>query len=160
MLMRYDPFREFERLTQQPSRAAARRPAMMPMDAYRRGDQLVTHFDLPGVDPDAIELTVEQNVMTVKAERSWPPAEGDEILVSEREEGSFSRQVFLGEGLDIDHLVARYAHGVLTVTIPVAHAPKPRKVPIARSEDDEVIKAASPSTRRRSPSTSRPRPTT
>jgi HSP20 family protein len=113
MLMRYDPFREFERLTQQPSRAAARRPAMMPMDAYRRGDQLVTHFDLPGVDPDAIELTVEQNVMTVKAERSWPPAEGDEILVSEREEGSFSRQVFLGEGLDIDHLVARYAHGVL-----------------------------------------------
>jgi HSP20 family molecular chaperone IbpA len=68
---------------------------------------------LPGVDPDAIELTVEQNVMTVKAERSWPPVEGDEILVSEREEGSFSRQVFLGEGLDIDHLVARYAHGVL-----------------------------------------------
>jgi HSP20 family protein len=129
MLMRYDPFREFERLTQQ-AWGTGNRSAMMPMDAYRRSDRLIAHFDLPGVDVDSVEVTVEKNVLTVKGERSFPPAEGDEILVSERAQGSFGRQLFLGEGLDVDRIEARYEHGVLTLTIPVAEQAKPRKVAI------------------------------
>lgn len=140
MVMHYDPFREFERLTQNVA-GTRRRPAMMPMDAYRRGGRLVLHFDLPGVDPDAIELTVEKNVLTVKAERSWPPHEGDEILVSERQEGNFSRQVLLGEGLDTGRVEARYDAGVLTVTIPVAETARPRKVAVTRGEAEKVVNA-------------------
>jgi HSP20 family protein len=141
MLMRYDPFREFERLTQQ-AWGAGSRTAMMPMDAYRRSDRLVAHFDLPGVDPDSVEVTIEKNVLSVKAERSFPPAEGDEILISERAQGSFARQVFLGEGLDVDHIEARYEHGVLTLTIPVAEQAKPRKVAINVTDDARKVSAS------------------
>ena len=129
MLMRYDPFREFERLAQQ-NWGPTTRPAMMPMDAYRRDDRLVAHFDIPGVDPDAVEVTVEKNVLTVKASRSWTREEGDEVIVNERPQGDFSRQLFLGEGLDADHIDASYDNGVLTVTIPVAAQAKPRRVEI------------------------------
>lgn len=138
MVMRYDPFREFDRLTQQLV-GTRRRPRMMPMDAYRRGDRYIIHFDLPGVESDAIELTAEKNVLTVKAERSWTPAEGDEVLAAERPEGSFSRQVFVGEGLDLNRVEAHYDAGVLTVTIPVAETAKPRKVTITRGQGDKVI---------------------
>jgi HSP20 family protein len=128
MLMRFDPFREFDRWVQQAWNGD--RTAAMPMDAYRRGDAFLVHFDLPGIDPDSIELTVEKNVLTVKAERTWTRAEGDEILVAERPQGSFTRQLFLGESLDADHIEASYDNGVLTLTVPVAEQAKPRKVSI------------------------------
>ncbi len=132
MLMRFDPFRELDRLAEQ-TWGGARLPAM-PMDAYRRGDHFVVHFDLPGVDPDSIDLTVERNVLTVKAERRWTPAEGQEVLTAERPQGSFSRQIFLAETLDTDHIEASYDAGVLTVRIPVAEAAKPRRVSIGQGD--------------------------
>jgi HSP20 family protein len=103
------------------------------MDAYRRGDQFLIHLDLPGVDPDAVELTVEQNVLTIKAERRFEPKEGDELVIAERPQGTFTRQLMLGESLDTDSLEADYDQGVLTLRIPVAEAAKPRRVEITKS---------------------------
>jgi HSP20 family protein len=103
----------------------------MPLDAYRHDEELVVDLDLPGIDPESVDLTVEKNVLTVTAERLERRNEGDEVLVSERPYGRFSRQLFLGEGLDIDRVTASYEHGVLTVRIPVAEQAKPRKVDIA-----------------------------
>jgi len=138
MLMRFDPFRELDRLRQQASAGA---PAVMPIDAYRRGDRVVMHFDLPGVEPSTIDLTVEQDVLMVRAERTWLEAEGDEIIVAERPQGIFTRQLFLGESLDGDRIEANYEHGVLTVTIPVAEQAKPRKVEITSGGKVESIQA-------------------
>src|SRR5438105_9342199 len=118
MLMRTDPFRELDRLTQQVFGTVAR-PAAMPMEAYRKGDTFYVQFDLPGIDPNSIDLTVEQNVLTVRAERPATEPDGVEMLVSERPAGTFSRQVFLGESLDADDLRADYTAGGLTLTIPV-----------------------------------------
>ena len=128
MLMRFDPFRELDRLSQQP--VTGLRTPSMPMDAYRHGDHFVVHFDMPGLDPSTIELTVEKNVLTVSAERSWQPGEGDQVIISERPQGRFTRQLFLGEGLDADRIEASCDNGVLTVTVPVAEKAKPRKVSI------------------------------
>jgi HSP20 family protein len=130
MLMRFDPFRELDRLTQQTFGPG--RPAPMPMDAYRDGDRFVVRFDLPGVDVGSIDLTVEKNVLTVAAERSWARREGDEWLVSERPQGHFSRQLFLGEGLGGDRVEAAYDNGVLTITVPVAEQAKPRRVEVSQ----------------------------
>jgi HSP20 family protein len=144
MLMRFDPFREldrqFDRLSQRNWAAG-----VMPIDAYRRGDHFYVHFDLPGVDADSVDLEVEKNVLTVRAERSWEPAEGDEVVVAERPRGTFSRQLFLGETLDTEHIEANYDKGVLTVSIPVAEAAKPRKVSIGASGNGkaEAINASS-----------------
>jgi len=132
LLMRFDPFREFERLSQQSW--GQNRWSVLPMDAYRHGDQFLVHFDLPGADPSSIELTVEKNVLTVKAERQWQRGEGDEVLVAERPQGSFTRQLFLGETLDTDNIQANYENGVLSLTIPVAEKAKPRKVEITSSD--------------------------
>ena len=134
MLMRTDPFREFDRLAQQvlgSGQGTWSRPTAMPMDAYRRGEEFVVEFDLPGVDPDAIELSVERNVLTVRAERR-PTNRDDsvEMQVSERTLGVFSRQLFLGDSLDTDHIAAAYESGVLTLTIPVAERAKPRSITI------------------------------
>ena len=96
------------------------RPTAMPMDAYRVGDEFVVAFDLPGVLPDAIELDVERNVLNVRAERRSPAPEGAEMIVAERPTGSFTRQLFLGDTLDTDHIDASYDSGVLTLRIPVA----------------------------------------
>jgi HSP20 family protein len=137
MLMRFDPFRDLDRLTQQLWNTTGNGNAglrAMPMDAYRRGDRFVVHFDLPGVNPDAIDLTIEKNVLTVSAERRWERQEDDEPVAAERLQGSFTRQLFLGETLDPDHVEARYEHGVLTLTIPVAEAAKPRKVTVAAGD--------------------------
>jgi len=138
MLMRTDPFRELDRLTQQvfgPTAGTWSRPTAMPMDAYRAGDQFVVAFDLPGVDPDAIELDVERNVLTVKAERR-PVATGEhvEMQVAERPLGVFSRQLFLGDTLDADHVDAGYDAGVLTLRIPIAEKAKPRKISISNTD--------------------------
>jgi HSP20 family protein len=129
MLMRTDPFREFDRLTQAMLGSTAR-PNVMPMDAYRDNSSFVVHLDLPGVDADSIDLTVEQNVLTVHAERKPPVGDSAERVVDERSYGVFSRQLFLGETLDTDHLSADYEAGVLTITIPVAERAKPRKVQV------------------------------
>ena len=139
MLMRTDPFREFDRLAQQLTGAATpgtwSRPTPMPMDAYRSGDEYVVMFDLPGVTPDAIDLDVERNVLTVKAERR-PAAldENVEMQVSERPLGVFSRQLFLGDTLDADRISASYDNGVLTLKIPVAAQAKPRKIAISAGD--------------------------
>src|ERR1051326_3591191 len=125
--MRTDPFRDLDRVFQQMTSAAAL-PAAMPLDAYRNGDEFVIHFDLPGITPDAIDLSVEKNVLTLKAERKRPEQQGAEWLVRERQQGTFSRSVFLGESLDTDRLEATYTDGVLTVRLPVAEKAKPRKI--------------------------------
>jgi HSP20 family protein len=129
--MRFDPFRELDSLTQMINRQGSRSPQLMAMDAYREGDRFIVKFDLPGVDPDSVNLTVEKNVLSVRAERTWQPAEGVEVLVSERPQGGVSRQLFLGENLDTEHIEATLKDGVLTLTIPVAEQAKPRRVAIA-----------------------------
>ena len=133
MLMRTDPFRDLDRLTQQVF-GTATRPAAMPIDAYRSGEEFVVQFDLPGVDAQSIDLTVEKNVLTVHAERKRSAGEGVELLVSERPQGMFSRQLFLGETLDTERIDAQYADGVLTLRLPIAEKAKPRRVPINVSE--------------------------
>jgi HSP20 family protein len=147
MVMRFDPFRELDRMTQLLSQPGgpSRQSSSMPMDAYRDGDRFVIHFDLPGVDPSSIDLTVEKNVLTVRAERKWTPTEGQEVLVSERSQGTFSRQLFLGESLDADRLEASYDRGVLTLTIPVAEKAKPRKVEVRAGEGGQTIPASATS---------------
>jgi HSP20 family protein len=144
MLMRTDPFRELDRLTQQVFGNAGTwsRPTAMPMDAYRVGDEFVVAFDLPGVTPDAIELDVERNVLTVKAERRPTVTSDAEMQVAERPLGAFSRQLFLGDTLDTEHIQANYEAGVLTLRIPVAEQAKPRKIEIAGADTDrKEIKA-------------------
>ena len=139
MLMRFDPFKDFERWAQQLS-GGIRNP-VMPMDAYRAGDRWVAAFDLPGFDPAEIDVTVEKNVLTVRAERSWAAQEGDEVVVSERPQGVFTRQLYLGDGLDADHIDASYENGVLTVRLPVAEQAKPRKVEITSAGGQKAIEA-------------------
>jgi len=136
MLMRTDPFREFDRLAQQMFRGGGTlaNPAAMPMDAWREGDAFVVEFDLPGVDPDSIDLDVERNVVTIKAER--PARENaEEMFAAERARGTFSRQLVLGDNLDTEHIEASYDAGVLTLRIPVAEQAKPRKIEITRSDE-------------------------
>lgn len=144
MLMRTDPFRELDRLTQQflGSAGTWSRPAPMPLDAYRAGDEYVICFDLPGVDPEAIDIDVERNMLTVKAERR-PRHEGDDVKweLSERPLGIFSRQVMLSDTLDPAGISADYDAGVLTLKIPVAEKAKPRKVAITHSGDRKQIQA-------------------
>jgi HSP20 family protein len=139
MLMRTDPFRELDRFAQQAfgSPGTWSKPAAMPMDAYRAGDEFVVCFDLPGVTKDAIELDIERNVLTVKAERRPLPGGGDvQMQVSERPLGVFSRQLFLGDTLDADRIAADYEAGVLTLRIPVAEKAKPRRIEIAGEDSD------------------------
>ena len=138
MLMRTDPFREFDRLTQQVlgTTGTWSHPTPMPLDAYRAGEEYVICFDLPGVAAEAIELNVERNVLTVKAERRPTVPEGDvEMQVAERPLGVFSRQLFLGDTLDTDRIHADHTNGVLTLRIPIAEKAKPRKIEIAVGGD-------------------------
>lgn len=141
MLMRTDPFRELDRVSQQlfGTSGTATRPTVMPMDAYRSGQEYVVQFDLPGVAPDSIDLDVERNVLTVKAERGPGYAEDDDVQVSERPRGVFSRQLFLGETLDTDNIAAHYDAGVLTLRIPMAEQAKPRKIAITGGEGRKEI---------------------
>lgn len=147
MLMRFDPFRELDRLTSQV--VGTTRQSVMPMDAYRHGDRFLVHFDLPGVDPGSIDLTVERNVLTVTAERSWHREEGHEVLVTERPQGRFTRRLFLADSLDTERIEATYDAGVLTVAIPVAETARPRKVEVTAGDGGRTaIAADSPDTTR------------
>jgi len=138
MLMRTDPFRDFDRLVQQVAGTPAR-PAVMPMDAYRNQDTFLVQFDLPGVETEKIDLTVEKNVLTVHAERNRPTSSDNiEMVANERPQGTFSRQLFLGDTLDPDGIEADYQSGVLTLRIPISERAKPRKVEISTRDDQPV----------------------
>jgi HSP20 family protein len=141
MLMRTDPFRELDRLAQQLMGPGTwSRPSAMPMDAYRDGDEYVVAFDLPGVSPDAIDIDVERNMLTVRAERQ-PVAKGDDVQVelSERPLGAFSRQIVLADTLDTERIAADYDAGVLTLRIPIAERAKPRKITISGESSRKEI---------------------
>jgi HSP20 family protein len=143
-IIRSDPFREWDRLSQQLwGLSHGPRVLAMPFDAYRSGDSFVLEFDLPGVDPDSIDLTVDDTVLTVQAVRPAETAnEGVEKLVAERLHGTFRRQVLLGDNLDAEHMEARYADGVLTLTIPMAVKAEPRRIPVSRSSEAKEIKTS------------------
>jgi HSP20 family protein len=134
MLMRTDPFRELDRLTQQVFGTAAR-PAAMPMDAWQEDGEFVVAFDLPGVNVDSVDLDIERNVLTVRAERRDATQPNVELIASERPRGVFSRQLILGDTLDTEKVKAHYADGVLTLRIPVLEQAKPRKIEITHSKD-------------------------
>ena len=148
MLLQNSPFRELDTLFNMrgnsPSAWAAGRP--MPMDAYRRGDTVWVHLDLPGVTADSIDISVERNVLTVSAERNYERQEGDRVYFDERHQGAFRRQVSLGEGLDADSIEADYTDGVLSVRIPVAPQAKPRKITISSGQASLDTTAADTST--------------
>jgi HSP20 family protein len=130
MLMRTDPFRQLDRLTADLFGTAAR-PAAMPMDAWKAGHEFIVEFDLPGVEPASIDLDVERNVLTVRAQRKPSTGSDVELVASERPHGVFSRQVILGDTLDAERINAAYNAGVLRLTIPVAEKAKPRKISIS-----------------------------
>ncbi|HEY9303477.1 MAG TPA: HSP20 family small heat-shock protein [Mycobacterium sp.] len=139
VLMRTDPFRDLDRWTQQVFGTAAR-PAVMPMDAWRDGDQFIVEFDLPGVNADSLDLNVERNALTVRAERPGLD-QNREMLTAERPRGVFSRQLYLGENLDTDKIEANYHDGVLRLTIPVAEKAKPRRIEISHNGEKTAINA-------------------
>jgi HSP20 family protein len=140
MLMRTDPFRDLDRLAQAVFGTPAQ-PAMMPMDAYRDGDTFVVRLDVPGIDPGSIDLTVERNVLTVHAERTRPDPQAERIA-AEVSHGLFSRQLFLGDSLDVDHLTADYTDGVLTLRLPVAERAKPRRIEVQHTGGTRSVEAA------------------
>lgn len=139
MLMRTDPFRELDRFAQQVLGTAAR-PAVMPMDAWRKGEEFVIEFDLPGINADSLDIDIERNVVTVRAGRTAVDP-NREMLASERPRGVFSRQLVLGENLDTERLDASYDEGVLRLRVPVAEKAKPRRISVGRSDKREVINA-------------------
>ncbi|MFF0276901.1 Hsp20/alpha crystallin family protein [Streptomyces sp. NPDC004330] len=142
MLMRTDPFREMDRIVQQLSGTSGTwsKPSVMPMDAYREGDVYVIAFDLPGVNPEAVDIDVERNMLTVKAERR-PVAQADSVKMelSERPLGVFSRQLVLADTLDTERIEADYEAGVLTLRIPIAERAKPRKISIGGTSGRKQI---------------------
>ena len=134
MLMRMETFPVYDRLTEE--LLSQRRVKQIPVDAYRQANEFKVLLDLPGVDPGSIELTVEKDILDVRATVDWVHAEGDQIQMTERPHGEFRRQLFLGESLDREHITATYENGVLTATIPVAEQAKPRKVKITDAEGE------------------------
>ena len=143
MLVRYDPFRQLDRMADQLFGGTPARPQLMAMDAVRREHEVELRFDLPGVSPDAIDLTVERDVLTVKAERQFQHQEGEEVLTQERSQGAVTRQIVLGELLDAERLQARYDAGGLTVVIPGAEQAKARKVEVQTGSANDAIEGGS-----------------
>ena len=146
MLTTFDPFfRDFDRLTESMFSRRVHGARVMPVDAFRRGDAFVVNFDLPGVDPASIEVTVEKNVLSVAAERRWSPEEGDRVLLAERPQGRYERKLYLSDNLNTDAIEASYEHGVLSLRIPVSEASKPRKVQVLSGNGHGAIPAGSSS---------------
>jgi HSP20 family protein len=150
MLLRFDPFRELDRLSDE-ALGSRQRSTVVPLDAYREGDRFFVRVDLPGVDPSSIDLQVEKNVLTLRAERPFTGVDGQEWVVAERAHGTFTRQLFLGDTLDASGITARYEHGVLFLEIPVAERAKPRKIEVAvegagAAGEQRSMGAASPAT--------------
>ena len=132
-----DPFREMDRLTNQ-LLSGTRTPASLAMDVWRSGQEYHVALDLPGVDPDSVELTVERGMVTIRAERQQAFGQGDQVLLAERPQGAFTRQLMLGEGVDQENLQADYRDGVLHLTIPVAQQAQPRRISVGRGQDSEL----------------------
>jgi HSP20 family protein len=140
MLMRTDPFRELDRLTRQVLGNTAL-PSAMPLESWRQDGEFVVEFDLPGVDPETIDVGVERNVLTVRAERRTHRPEQAEVVADERAQGAFTRELILGDALDTDKIQANYEDGVLTLHVPVAEEAKPRKIAIQAGESKKEINA-------------------
>ncbi len=144
MIVRFDPFRDFDRLAGE-LLGAARTPALMPMDCLRTNDSVVVRFDLPGIDEESLDVSAENNTLTVRAERRRQDPEDAQYLVSERTAGTYARQLVLGDGLAVDAIRADYRDGVLTLTIPVAERAKPRRIEVSRGQpaaiSGEVVSA-------------------
>ncbi|MDH3517821.1 MAG: Hsp20/alpha crystallin family protein [Acidimicrobiia bacterium] len=130
MLLRFE--QDLDRLTRELFRTG--RTDVMPVDAYRKDDRFYMHFDIPGIDPDSIDITIEKNSMNVSVERTWAAPQDANLVLNERPQGAFSRRFFLGEGLDTEQIEAGYDHGVLTISIPVAEQAKPRKITVGAAE--------------------------
>jgi HSP20 family protein len=147
MLSSFDPFfRDFDRWSDNLlNRRVPAGPRLMTADAYRHGDHFVVRFDLPGVDPASIDVTVEKNVLSVGAARSWTPGEEDQVVLAERPQGHFERKLYLGDNLDTDHIEANYDHGVITLRIPVSEQAKARKVEVTSGERPDALVANSSS---------------
>ena len=141
MIVAIEPLGQPDRSAQHISNTAGKQT--MPMDAYRDGDQLIVHFDIPGIDPDSLELNVENNVLTVKANRPRPQIEDSQWLVSERLHGTFTCQLHLSDGLDLDKIQADYDKGVLTIRVPVAKEAKTRRIEIGGSQASSAESVAS-----------------
>jgi HSP20 family protein len=133
MLLRFDPFRDLDRLASE-MLGASRVPQAMPMDCYRSGDAFYVHFDLPGMDADSLEVTTENNTLSVRGQRRPTAPRDAGYLVAERPTGAFSRQLVLGDGLNLEAIDADYHDGVLTLTIPVAEQAKPRRIDVAHRD--------------------------
>ena len=131
-MIQTDPFRDLDTLFSRLSSRQASSGGVMPMDAFRRGSDVWVHIDLPGVKAESLDITVERNVLTIAAERTWQRQDGDQAYFGERYRGSFRRQIQLGDGLDLQNLEADLHDGVLTIRIPVAEQAKPRKVEIGQ----------------------------
>ncbi len=140
-MLRFDPFRDLDRVASG-LLSGTRNPRLAPMDAYRAGDTYVVHLDLPGIDADSLDVTAENNTLTVRAERREAAPGNAQYLISERPVGVFSRQMVLGDGLDLTKVAADYQDGVLTVHIPVAEQAKPRRIDVGRSQSNKVIAGA------------------
>ena len=138
MLLRFDPFRDLDRVAEQVTRTTA-----VPMDASRHDSTVTVRFDLPGVDPSDIDLEVERNVLTLTARRSWDRQEGEQVLAAERRHGSFTRQLQLSDNLDTAQVQADYTDGVLTVSIPIAETAKARKISVSGGDEAQAIEAES-----------------
>ena len=140
MVTRYDPFRDFDALASRLlSQASDMGQAMraMPVDLFRAGDHFVLHCDLPGVDPGSIEVGVDGRMLTIRGQRTQPGGEV-EWLTQERPTGTFARQLTLGPGVDLENISATYTDGVLTLTLPVAEAAKPRRIPVLVGHSDQA----------------------
>lgn len=146
MLLRTDPFQLFDRLTREVfSQPFGITSGWMPMDAVRRDGHIELAFDLPGIDPDSVDLTVERNVLTVKAKRHYEPVDGEQVLFRERPQGTFTRQVVLSDAVDLDKVEARYDNGVLLITAPISEAAKPHRIPITAGDGKaKAITASEP----------------
>lgn len=142
MLVRFDQFRDYDRLTEQFDQIWRRASSAVPMDAYRHGNEVILDLDLPGLDPNAIDLTVERDVLTISANRQWDRKDDDEVFATERPHGTFTRRVLLGNSLDTSNLQASYDHGVLTVTLPVAEQAQPRKIEIGSAHSQAAIEVS------------------
>ncbi len=137
MSISYDPFHHLDELRDQLV-SGGRSPRSFPMDAYRRGEEFFVHLDLPGINPETVEVTVENQVLTISVERRFEQLEGDEIIVSERPQGRFSRQLRLGSTIDTDRIAASYHDGVLTITLPVSERARPRQVRVGRGGPAQI----------------------
>ena len=153
LVLRFDPFRDLDRLSEQLLGVPAgspRAPRFMPMDLYRTEDRYVLEADLPGVDPGSVDI-VDNGTLTIRAERSPRAEEAVQWIASERFTGSYMRQLSLGEGVDAQGVSASYANGVLTVTIPLAAQAKPRRIQVESASDKTVIQGSAESPRRTAP---------